>query len=212
MSSSPRSGTPTARAAPTTARTSTPDTAESAAFDGAEVRGLRKARQMPLTELARLTGLSVGYLSQVERNRSTPSVKALSAIAHALGVTVGWFFSGGGAGPREEKGIVVRHDNRRRIIFREGFVDYLLSPGLDGAIELLISHFKPGATTGEPYTHRGEEAGLVLKGRLEVTVGERSFVLEEGDSFEFQSSEPHGYRNLAEGETVVVYAITPPSY
>ncbi|MEQ8164644.1 MAG: XRE family transcriptional regulator, partial [Alphaproteobacteria bacterium] len=170
MSSSPRSGTPTARAAPTTARTSTPDTAESAAFDGAEVRGLRKARQMPLTELARLTGLSVGYLSQVERNRSTPSVKALSAIAHALGVTVGWFFSGGGAGPREEKGIVVRHDNRRRIIFREGFVDYLLSPGLDGAIELLISHFKPGATTGEPYTHRGEEAGLVLKGRLEVTV------------------------------------------
>jgi transcriptional regulator with XRE-family HTH domain len=206
------SSRPTPRTVAPRAGAPAPAASDAATFDGAEVRGLRKARQMPLAELARLTGLSVGYLSQVERNRSTPSVKALSAVANALGVTVGWFFSGGGAGPREEKGIVVRRDNRRRIIFREGFVDYLLSPGLDCAIELLISHFKPGATTGEPYSHRGEEAGLVLKGRLEVTVGERSFVLEEGDSFDFQSNEPHGYRNLADGETVVVYAITPPSY
>jgi transcriptional regulator with XRE-family HTH domain len=181
-------------------------------FDGQEVRALRKARRFSLAVLAERSGLSVGYLSQVERNQSTPSVKALSAIARALDVTVGWFFSGGNAGPREEKGLVVRRDNRRRIIFRDGFVDYLLSPGLDRALELLISHFKPGATTGEPYTHRGEEAGLVLKGRLEITVGDRRVVLEEGDSFTFASTEPHGYRNLDAGETVVVYAITPPSY
>ncbi|MCB1749611.1 MAG: cupin domain-containing protein [Gammaproteobacteria bacterium] len=188
------------------------NTAQPAEFDGHEVRALRKARRFSLAVLAARTGLSVGYLSQVERNQSTPSVKALSAIARALDVTVGWFFSGGAAGPGEEKGLVVRRDNRRRIIFRDGFVDYLLSPGLDGALELLISHFKPGATTGEPYTHRGEEAGLVLKGRLEITVGERCVVLEEGDSFTFASTEPHGYRNLDDGETIVVYAITPPSY
>lgn len=181
-------------------------------FDGAEIRALRKARQLGLTALAERTGLSVGYLSQIERNLATPSVKALTAIAAALGVTVGWFFSGGHAGPQDERGVIVRRDNRRRMIFRDDFVDYLLSPGLEGAIELLISHFKPGATTGEPYTHRGEEAGLVLQGRLEITVGSRRFVLEAGDSFAFASSEPHGYRNLDDGETVVVYAITPPSY
>lgn len=183
-----------------------------AEFDGNEVRALRKVREMSLVTLAERCGLSVGYLSQIERNLSTPSVKALSVIAQSLGVTVSWFFSGGAAGPSNEKGVVVRSSNRRRLDFRDGFVDYLLSPTLEGSLELILSHFTPGATTGEPYSHRGEEAGLVLKGRLEVTVGERRFVLEAGDSFTFASTEPHSYCNLDDGETVVVYAVTPPSY
>ena len=181
-------------------------------FDGAEVRALRKARAMSLAKVAERTDLSVGYLSQVERNISTPSVKVLSAVARALGVTVGWFFSSGHAGPPEEKGIVVRKGNRRRIIFRDGFVDYLLSPNLEGDLELLLTHFLPDADTGEPYTHRGEEGGMVLKGRLEVTVGERVLVLEEGDSFNFPSTEPHRYRNVFDGETILMCAVTPPTY
>jgi transcriptional regulator with XRE-family HTH domain len=181
-------------------------------FDGAEVRSLRKARTLSLVELAEKADLSVGYLSQIERNISTPSVKALGTIARALGVTVAWFFSGGDFGPIEEKGVVVRKANRRRIIFREGFVDYLLSPNLDGNLEFILTHFDPGASTGDQYTHRGEEGGMVMKGRLEITVGSRSFILEEGDSFNFPSSEPHRYRNAFDGETVVMYGITPPTY
>ena len=182
------------------------------AFDGTEVRALRKARELSLNDLAAQTDLSVGYLSQIERNISTPSVKALAAIAGALGVTVAWFFSGGHAGPPQEKGLVVRKNNRRRIIFREGFVDYLLSPTLDGELEIILTHFRAGADTGEKYSHRGEEAGMVLKGRLEVQVGDDHFVLEQGDSFSFASTNPHRYKNVFDGETIVMYAITPPSY
>lgn len=188
------------------------ETNEQADFDGSEVRSLRKVRQLSLVELAEKTGSSVGYLSQIERNVSVPSVKALTAIARALDVTVSWFFAGGKFGPGAEKGFVVRKGNRRRIIFRDGFIDYLLSPTLDGTLELVLSHFRPGASTGDPYTHRGEEGGLVLKGRLRVTVGERTFELEEGDSFTFLSTEPHRYENIYDGETIVVYAVTPPSY
>ncbi len=187
-------------------------TSDPGEFDGAEVRSLRKARGLSLTELAKKAALSVGYLSQIERNISTPSVKALGGIAHALDVTVAWFFSGGDFGPIEEKGLVVRKANRRRIIFREGFVDYLLSPNLDGNLEFILTHFDPGASTGDLYTHRGEEGGMVMKGRLEITVGARSFILEEGDSFNFPSSEPHRYRNAHDGETIVMYGITPPTY
>jgi len=185
---------------------------EAGEFDGGEVRALRKARALSLSELAAQTDLSVGYLSQIERDISIPSLKALSAIAAALGVTVGWFFGGGNVGPADEKGFVVRKENRRRIIFREGFVDYLLSPNLEGNLEFVLTHFTPGASTGDPYTHRGEEGGMVLEGRLEITVGDRSFVLEQGDSFNFDSTEPHRYRNIHDGETVVMYAITPPTY
>lgn len=191
---------------------STPGDADTGQLDGSEIRALRKARSLSLHELAIQAGLSVGYLSQIERGISCPSLKALGAIARALGVNVGWFFSGGNSGPAAEKGFVVRKANRRRIIFREGFIDYLLSPNLEGQLEFILSHFSPGASTGEKYTHRGEEGGLVLEGRLEITIGEQSFILEAGDSFNFNSTEPHRYRNIHDGETVVVYGITPPTY
>ncbi|MFT4560429.1 MAG: transcriptional regulator with XRE-family HTH domain [Gammaproteobacteria bacterium] len=190
----------------------TQESAEPCTFDGSELRALRKARRLSLTELAERADLSIGYLSQIERNISTPSVKALGSVARSLDVTVAWFFGGGNQGPSNEKGLVVRKANRRRIIFREGFVDYLLSPTLEGSLELILTHFEPQASTGDKYVHRGEEGGMVMQGKIEITVGERSFILEEGDSFNFPSSEPHRYRNVSDGETIVMYAITPPSY
>ncbi len=110
--------------------------------------------------------------------------------------------------------MVVRKANRRKLGYGNlGGTDYLLTPGLDGQLELLLSKFQPGGSCGdEPYTHRGEEAGLVIAGRLEMWVGDRHFILEEGDSFNFPSTTPHRYRNACDRETVVVWAITPPSY
>jgi transcriptional regulator with XRE-family HTH domain len=189
-----------------------PGSPDPCAFDGSELRALRKARRLSLAELAERADLSIGHLSQIERNISTPSVKALGSVARALDVTLAWFFTGGNQGPPSEKGIVVRKGNRRQIIFREGFVDYLLSPTLESSLELILTHFEPAASTGDKYVHRGEEGGMVMKGKIEITVGERSFILEEGDSFNFPSSEPHRYRNVSDGETIVMYAITPPSY
>lgn len=183
-------------------------------FSGAEVRSLRKARSVTLTELSIASGLSVGYLSQIERNVSTPSVKALADLSRALGVTVGWFFNEGRQGPKEERGLVVRKANRRKLGYGDlGGTDYLLTPGLDGQLELLLTKIQPGGSCGdEPYTHRGEEAGLVLSGRLEMWIGDKHFFLEEGDSFNFASTVPHRYRNACDRETVIVWAITPPSY
>jgi len=129
--------------------------AEDADFDGGKIRILRKVCEMSLVKLSAKSELSVGYLSQIERNISIPSLRALRKISHALGVTVGWFFNGGNAGPGDEKGFVVRKGNRRRIMFRDGFVDYLLSPSLDGALGLMLSHFDPGATTAySPWRRR----------------------------------------------------------
>jgi len=183
-------------------------------FSGEEVRSLRKARNITLIELSKASGLSVGYLSQIERNVSTPSVKALTDLSRALGVTVSWFFKDGHQGPEDEQGFIVRKANRRKLGYGDLVgADYLLTPNLDGQLELLLSKIKPGGSSGdEPYVHRGEEAGLILSGRLEMWVGERHFILEEGDSFNFASTTPHRYRNACDRETVIVWAITPPSY
>jgi transcriptional regulator with XRE-family HTH domain len=179
---------------------------------GREIRGLRKARSLTLSELAEKSGLSIGYLSLLERDRATPSINALHAISRALGVTISWFFDANAA-PVEERGFVVRRGRRRRLEFSAGIVDELLSPSLEGSLELLASRFPPGASSGDaPYTHVGEEAGVVVRGMLELWVDGKHFVLKAGDSFGFPSSLPHRYWNPGREETEVIWAITPPSY
>jgi transcriptional regulator with XRE-family HTH domain len=179
---------------------------------GADMRGLRKARQLTLTELAVASGLSVGYLSLLERDRATPSIKALHAVSRALGVTISWFFAPGEMG-EAERDLVVRRARRRRLDYSAGIIDELLSPNLSGALELLSCRFPPGASSGpDTYAHTGEEAGVVIRGRLELWVDGRTVTLEAGDSFGFQSALPHRYRNPGSEETEVIWAITPPSY
>ena len=186
---------------------------EDAVFVGGEVRSLRNARDITLQDLAATTGLSIGYLSQIERGLSSPTVDALHAISRALGVTIGWFFKPGDEKSATERDIVVGAAQRRRLKFSTGITDELLSPNLDRQLELLRCTFAPGATSGNvAYAHRGEETGIVISGRLEVWVGDKHFVLEEGDSFAFESSLPHRYRNPGRTKTVVIWAITPPSY
>jgi transcriptional regulator with XRE-family HTH domain len=189
-----------------------PDEPDRIRWIGREVRSLRKARGLTLSDIAEASGLSIGYLSLLERDRATPSINALHAISRALGVTVSWFFEAG-AVPDAERNLVVRRTRRRRLDFSAGIVDELLSPSLAGALELLASRFPPGASSGEePYTHAGEEAGVVIRGRLELWVDGKSFLLEAGDSFGFPSSLPHRYRNPGTEEAEVIWAITPPSY
>ncbi|SDR59571.1 transcriptional regulator, XRE family with cupin sensor [Rhizobiales bacterium GAS113] len=186
--------------------------AEGARRIGREIRGLRKARGFTLAVLAERAALSIGYLSLVERDLATPSVDALLAISRALGVTVGWFFEAGES-PAEERDFVVRRARRRRLDYSAGIADELLSPTLSGALELLSCRLPPGATSGEhAYTHQGEEAGVVLRGKLELWVDGKTFRLEAGDSFGFPSSLPHRYRNPGSEETEIIWAMTPPSF
>ena len=179
---------------------------------GGEIRGLRRAKAMTLSDLAAASGLSIGHLSLVERDRATPSINALHAISRALGVTISWFFDAGDI-PPGERDYVVRRTRRRRLDFSAGIVDELLSPTLEGQLELLASRFPPGASSGAaPYTHAGEEAGVVLRGKLELWVYGKVFLLEAGDSFGFPSTLKHRYRNPDTEEAEVIWAITPPSY
>lgn len=180
---------------------------------GREIKGLRKAKSWTISDLSAATGLSVGFLSQVERGRSSPSVKALHAISEALGVTVSFFFSPDMAEDDALHDLVVRAARRRTLSFENGIRDELLSPNLTRAIELLRCVFPPGASSGrQTYRHHGEEAGYVAEGKLRLWIGDREVLLETGDSFAFSSEEPHRYENPGPDEAVVIWAITPPSY
>ena len=186
---------------------------------GDEIRQLRKVRGLTLTQMAQATGKSVGFLSQVERNITRPSVAAMQRISEALGIHIGWFFPGDDAAQdQDEKQFIVRKGNRRRLSYTAlsntdylGLHDHLLSTNLNGRLALGISRYEPGASTGDDsYNHEGEEAGLVLSGVLELSIDGEIYMLEEGDSFSFDSKLDHRFRNPSEIEdTIVVWANSP---
>jgi transcriptional regulator with XRE-family HTH domain len=181
---------------------------------GGKIRDLRKAKRMTLADVATATGLSLGHLSQVERGISVPSIRHLQSISAALGVKLSWFFDDTDGVPLAERGVIVRLGRRRRRDFTgRGLTDHLLSPTLSGKLELLQCELEPGAESGSDfYAHEGEEAGVVLSGALELWVGSHRYLLGEGDSFGFPSTTPHRYRNPGPARTIVIWAITPPSF
>lgn len=179
---------------------------------GQRIRELRKRQGLTLANLAESSGLSIGHISLIERNRTQPSINALLSLSRSLGVTVQWFFHGPETLIAEEKDYVVRHKQRLRLDYQHGFVDHLLTPQSQRQLEMIHSLIPPGASSEESYSHQGEEAGFVLKGSLELQIGARQFHLETGDSFAFSSQEAHSYRNPGTSDTIVIWVITPPGY
>lgn len=179
---------------------------------GDRIRGLRKRRKMTLSELASRSKLSPGYISQIERSLAYPSIPALVNIASSLDVTVQWFFSGSLDVPAEERGYVVRAQNRLKIEYAQGIVDELLTPKLSAQVEVIYCRMPPGSESKEAYVHDGDEVGFVLAGELDIWIGDRYFHLLTGDSCSFCSKEPHRYRNPGNVETIVLWAISPPAF
>ncbi len=184
---------------------------------GDELRSLRKAHGLTLKDLAEASGKSISFISKIERGLARPSITALQDIAEAMNVPIGWFFQTDGPVPADEKPYVVRADRRRRLTYSGvastdymGFEDHLLSANLDGELAMGISRYEPGGTAGDDlYSHRGEEAGLILEGEIELTIDTDVFVLKPGDSFSFASNIPHTYRNRGQVPAVIVWANTP---
>lgn len=175
---------------------------------GDEIRRLRRSRGMSISELATKIGRSVGYVSQIERGMSKPSVKDLYAISVGLGVQIGWFMLDKDLPPTRERGVVVRAGSRRRYE-SAGISTEALSPYLGEELEMMRSTMKPGAQFEErTATHKGREAGFVLKGQLEMWIDGECFLLKQGDSYTFLSSTPHWSRNPGDEDTVFIWVVT----
>jgi transcriptional regulator with XRE-family HTH domain len=177
---------------------------------GADIRALRKARKMTLIDLAEALNRSVGWLSQVERDKSHPAIADLGRMAEVLDVSISSFLQVGVA-PGEE-GIVVRADARRPIGSRTpGLTEALLSPDLTDDFEVIHSSFAPGSEITEPLVRPTQEVCYIISGVFDIQVGDKQFKLSAGDSFRLRG-EPFTWRNPAATTTEIVWVISPPVY
>jgi transcriptional regulator with XRE-family HTH domain len=181
---------------------------------GGQIRDLRKAKRMTLIELAQATNRSTGNISEIERGKTAVTVPVLEEIAFALGVELNWFFEGQARAGGAESQYIVRHQNRRILQMQNvGLTEELLSPNLKGPLELLLTTYEPGAGTGDGgRLRKGDEAGLILSGVLELTIGAETFTLHEGDSFSLPKGGLHSCFNPGSEKTVIAWVVTPPTF
>ncbi|MBZ9658086.1 XRE family transcriptional regulator [Mesorhizobium sp. ESP-6-4] len=176
-----------------------------------DIRALRKARGLTLAEIALKLGRSVGWVSQVERGLSVPSLGDLRAFASLFDVPISLFFSHD-APVEQERGVVVRAGSRRSLGTSEsGLVEELLSPDLGGSFEMLRSVFAPGAELETETRRPTEEAGYVASGTFEIEIDGVWHRLGEGDSFRFEGK-PFRWRNPGAEPAVVIWVVSPPVY
>ncbi|WP_166418082.1 helix-turn-helix domain-containing protein [Cochlodiniinecator piscidefendens] len=178
---------------------------------GVDLRALRKARGMTLSGLAEQLGRSVGWLSQVERDMSEPSISDLRHIAKCLDVPMSMLFGHLNA-PAEEQGYVVRSGARRPMgSGEEGLIEELLSPDLTDDFEMVHSTFQPQSKMQTPADRPTQEVGYIISGKLDLTIGGRAFTVGPGDSFRIRG-EMYLWANPYDEPAVAIWVIAPPVY
>jgi transcriptional regulator with XRE-family HTH domain len=175
---------------------------------GHRIRAARELRGISLRRLAQLTGVSSGFLSQLENEHSNASVATLKKIAEALGSTTAELIDG-----TRPEGRVLRKAARPAFHSGGGLTKYLLTGTPQRNLEIYTGELEVHGGTGEElYVHGNAQEVLVcLKGRVEVRLSGESYVLESGDSVEYLSSTPHGLRNMAQTLSEVMWIISPPT-
>jgi len=172
------------------------------------LRDLRRRKNLSLSVLAQRIGRSTGFLSQVERGLSQPTVADLTAISEALGVPTTTFYL-----PEKPRALpwVTRPHERRTLYYEGGIADVLVSPALSGAFFMLESLLAPHATCGErPLDDRSEQGGFVLEGTLAVWYGEMDepVVLEPGDAFQLPPHARFRYANPSDQPARVLWVFS----
>ncbi len=178
---------------------------------GQDIRALRKTRGMTLVDLAEQMGRSVGWMSQVERDLSRPSIDELGRLAERLGVNISLFFGQAAAEPHEQ-GRIVRKGARRRLgLGEDGLQEELLSPDLTDDFEMFHCSFAPGAEKTEPVSRPTQEVAYLVSGRLKLFLADQEFDLNPGDSFRIRG-ESYRWSNPYDSPAEAIWVIAPPVY
>ncbi|MFF7706526.1 cupin domain-containing protein [Pseudomonas sp. NPDC007930] len=179
---------------------------------GERLQAIRKLKGLSQRELAKRAGVTNSTISMIEKNSVSPSISSLRKVLGGIPMSMVEFFS-------EE----LETHNTAQIVYKANELidisDGAVTMKLVGkahtgrAISFLTETYPPGADTGaDMLAHDGEETGILIEGRLELTVGLETFVLEVGDSYYFESTRPHRFRNPFEAPARLISAATPANF
>jgi DNA-binding transcriptional MerR regulator/mannose-6-phosphate isomerase-like protein (cupin superfamily) len=173
---------------------------------GVHLRQMRLRRDLSLAQVAKRVGISVGFLSALERSHMSASVSTLRKLARFYKTNILDFFDASESNSR----LVPQH-KRKVLEAGPGVRMELLACG-NTVMEPHLFRISPRSGSGESYTHEGEEFLFVLQGELHISLAEVEYHLKPGDSFYFESATPHRWFNPGRTETRVLWVNTPPTF
>ncbi len=174
---------------------------------GEKIKRLRIANQLTLEELANRSELTKGFLSQVERNLTSPSVSTLEDILEALGTNLRDFFN-----EREEEQIKFGQEDYF-VNEQDGYkIIYIVPNAQKNDMEPILVEMEPGSKTNVLDPYEGEEFGYVLSGKIQLFYGKQKYIVERGETFYIPGDKPHYLVNCYKNMAKVIWISTPPSF
>jgi transcriptional regulator with XRE-family HTH domain len=177
---------------------------------GQRLGAIRRRHGLSQRALARQCGVTNATISLIESGSVSPSVGSLKRILDGIPIGLAEFF---GFPLEDQERVFFSADELVEIGDGGISLRQILSDLTGRALQILHERYQPGTDTGKvPLRHEGQEGGIVIRGRLEVQVGQTRRVLGPGDAYYFDSSRPHRFRNVGDEVCEVVSACTPPSF
>ena len=178
---------------------------------GNRLRMVRQIYGLTQRELARRAGVTNGAISLIEQNRVSPSISSLKKILDGIPLSLADFFT---LNFSPSENVFFSAAELTEIAFGENISLRMVGRSIKNrALQMLSETYQPGADTGEAMLrHQGEECGIVVTGRLLVTVGAQEKELSSGDAYYFRSDIPHRFRNLGNTPCTLISANSPPSF
>ena len=177
---------------------------------GGHLRAVRMMYGLSQRELAKRAGVTNGTISLIEQNRVSPSVSSLKKVLDGVPMSLADFFT---LDLQETPQVFYARDELTDIGDRDVSLRLVAAKRPNRAMTIMHERYRPKADTGsDMLSHKGEEGGIILTGRIELTVGGQSRVLGPGDAYYFTSAVPHRFRNVGEEPCEIVSASTPPTF
>jgi transcriptional regulator with XRE-family HTH domain len=177
---------------------------------GDRIRHYRLSKGLSMKYVTDKAKITRSLLSQIENNKANPSINSLTAIAHAIGTPIAQFFDETNG---HDENPVVKAKERKVLRAESGITCFLLTPRHGKhKIEVLYNVFEKNGSTESPYKNAGEECGIVLEGRLNVSYSDEEYILNRGDSITIDSSRPYKLTNVHPGRTIGIWIRTLPTW
>jgi transcriptional regulator with XRE-family HTH domain len=176
-----------------------------------KVKAARLAKGMTLKAVATKAGCTDAYLSQIERGRANPSIMVLKKVASALELKMVDFF----LEPQQSSDdVVTKEKDQADITFKQGGakIQLLVRTVHDRLMQPFYNIIEPGGGSQGSYSHAGQEFGVVLRGKLELNLNGKIYLVKKNESFYFSSERPHSWMNPGKSKAIVIWVTSPPTF
>jgi len=176
---------------------------------GLKIKALRLENGLTQEELANRCELTKGFISQVERHFTSPSISTLTDILEVLGTNLSEFFN-----EVEDDVYVFTPDDfyEKQDIEKKHTIHWIVPNAQKYEMEPIIIDLEPGGVSMEDEPHSGEEFGYVLKGEIILKVGKKRYTIKEGNTFYYMTNRTHSLENQSKQKAVVLWVSTPPMF